>query len=238
MQKNKKYLNSEVNINVDSIPVDLVHHTKFLGVYIDSKLNWNKHVDHVASKVAKNIGVITRARKVLDKKTLTGLYYTFIYPYLNYCCTVWGSCSITHISKLLVLQKRIVRIICGKPRLSPSLELFKSLKILPVKELQEFKLSIFCFKFKHQKLPSIFDDFLTNISDIHSHETRASEAHELYIHTPRTCYGQNAVRYQAPFTWNSLGSLLCSISCYKTFKRNTIDQLLHSYERRNNSEIV
>ena len=159
-------------------------HFFILMIKTYDKQKWLSYpAELVAHKVAKNIGVITRARKILDKKTLTGLYYTFIYPYLNYCCTVWGSCSTTHISKLLVLQKRIVRIICGKRRLSPSLELFKSLKILPVKELQEFKLSIFCFKFKHQKLPSIFDDFLTNITDIHSHETRVSEAHELYIHT-------------------------------------------------------
>merc|ERR1712237_137959 len=102
---------------VDNITVDLVYQTKFLGVFIDSKLSWTSHINHVASKISKSIGIITKARKLLNPKTLTGLYYTFIYPYLNYCCTVWGISPESHLSKLHVLQKRIVRIISGKPKL-------------------------------------------------------------------------------------------------------------------------
>ena len=86
--KNKQYSKEQLAITVDNIPVEQVDKTKFLGVYIDSKLNWNSHIHHVANKISKNIGIICRARKVLHKNTLVTLYYTFIYPYLNYCCTV------------------------------------------------------------------------------------------------------------------------------------------------------
>ena len=142
--KNKYYNKGETKLKVDSVPVEQVDETKFLGVYIDTKLNWSSHINHVANKISKNIGVITRARKVLNKKTLITMYYTFIYPYLNYCCTVWGSASSTHLSKLITLQKRIVRMISGKPRLFPSRELFINLRILAVDLLNRFKLILFC----------------------------------------------------------------------------------------------
>ena len=31
------------------------------------------------------MGIITKARKIVNKETLLTLYYSFIYPYLNYC---------------------------------------------------------------------------------------------------------------------------------------------------------
>ena len=222
--KNKKYNKSEINLKVDNTLVDQVNHTKFLGVYIESSLNWSKHIDHVSNKISKNIGIITRARKVLKKKTLVSLYYTFIYPYLNYCNTVWGSAPPTHLTKLVTLQKRIVRIISEKPRLSPSKELFINLRILPVDQLNKFKLSMFCFIFLDNKLPSTFNHFFTSVSDVHAHFTRISDT--FYINTPRTTYAQNSVHYLAPFTWNSLHPNFHKEKRLGVFKRNLIDYLL------------
>ena len=71
--KNKMYSKGELRIIVDNATVEQVDQTKFLGVHIDSKLNWTAHIDHVATKISKNIGSITRAKKLLYKQTLTGL---------------------------------------------------------------------------------------------------------------------------------------------------------------------
>ena len=160
------------------------------------------HINHVACKISKNIGIITRAKTFLNKKTIIGLYYTFIYPYLNYCCTVWGTAPVTYLSKLHLLQKRIIRIVAGKPRLYPSAELFKSLRILPIQKLNNFKLTLFCYKWKHNCLPSVFHDFITRIEDIHRYDTRSS--HLFYLETPRTSYAMNSVRHQAPLAWNNI----------------------------------
>ena len=222
--KNKKYVKSELRIMVDNVIVEQAYETKFLGVYIDSKLNWTSHINHVANKVSKSIGIITRARKVLNRKTLTGLYYTFIYPYLNYCCTVWGIASKTHLEKLFILQKRIIRIISGKPRLFPTQGLFKSLNILSIFDLNSFKLSMFCYKIKTASLPIVFHDFVTSIIDIHDHYTRSS--HLFFIQTPRTVYGQNSVRYRAPLFWNSLRTDLINEENETAFKRKLISNLL------------
>ena len=81
-----------------------VNETKFLGVIIDNTLNWSPHIMHISKNIAKGIGIILKARKVFDNETLFSLYYTFIYPYLNYCIHVWGKAYDTHLHHLIVLQ--------------------------------------------------------------------------------------------------------------------------------------
>ena len=80
----------QLNIRIDGHPIDEVHKTKFLGVFIDNKLNWKDHVSYLIGKISKGIGMIIKARQYLNKKDLLALYYSFIYPYLIYCNHIWG----------------------------------------------------------------------------------------------------------------------------------------------------
>ena len=47
-----------------------VQSTKFVGVIIDSKLNWAEHTSMVKNEVSKGYGVICKARNLLKKETL------------------------------------------------------------------------------------------------------------------------------------------------------------------------
>ena len=86
---------------------------KILGVIFYDKLNWRDHVSFVCRKVARGLGVIIKARKVLQKESLISLYHSFIYPYLIYCNKMWGSSCKTHRDPLFILQKRALHIITG-----------------------------------------------------------------------------------------------------------------------------
>lgn len=76
---------------IDGESSDEVEKTKFLGVIIDSKLNWKDHFSFVCQKIGRGIGVLIKARRLLHRDTLKNLYYSFVYPYLIYCNQVWGS---------------------------------------------------------------------------------------------------------------------------------------------------
>ena len=56
-----------LNIKIDGHSIAEVQDTKFLGVYIDNKLNWKKHTSYLASKISKGIGMIIKARHYLNK---------------------------------------------------------------------------------------------------------------------------------------------------------------------------
>ena len=90
-QKTKQIMPADISSNIDGQVIAEVTSSKFLGVIIDDKLNWRDHMSFVCRKVARGIGVIIKARKVLEKESLISLYYSFIYPYLIYCNQIWGS---------------------------------------------------------------------------------------------------------------------------------------------------
>ena len=109
--------------------------TKFLGVIINDKLSFSRHVSYIKNKISKGMGIIIKARKYLNKKSLLDLYHAFVYPYLTYCNEVWGNMSNVHLDALVKILKKIVRIITYSPYLAHTDELFKDLNILPIHKL-------------------------------------------------------------------------------------------------------
>ena len=61
--KNKSH--PGISLQIDGEAIAEVNKSKFLGVVIDNKLSWKDHISFVCRKVARGIGVIIKARKVL-----------------------------------------------------------------------------------------------------------------------------------------------------------------------------
>ena len=107
----KKKISRPFNpLRINSSTIEEVFHTKFLGVTIDSQLNWKKHCNNIINKVIKGIGILGKERRLLNDDTLTTLYYSLIYPYLTYCIEVWGNTHQTTLKKLLILQKKLLEL--------------------------------------------------------------------------------------------------------------------------------
>ena len=95
---NKK-IKPDIALKIDGQVIAEVTSSKFSGVIIDDELSC------VCKRVARGLGVIIKARKVLQKENNKSLYYSFIYPYLIYCNLIWGFACKTHIEPLSILQK-------------------------------------------------------------------------------------------------------------------------------------
>ncbi len=59
-------------------------HQKHLGLILDSKLSFNRHLDEKTKKANKGIGLINRLRKHVPRKSLLTIYKSFIRPHLDY----------------------------------------------------------------------------------------------------------------------------------------------------------
>ena len=80
---------------------------KFLGIIVDNKLKWHEHIIYIKNKVSRAIGIIYNARKYANKQTVKQMYYTFVFPYLIYCCEIWGNTSHTYLDPLIKCQKKL-----------------------------------------------------------------------------------------------------------------------------------
>ena len=98
---------------------------KFLRVLLDQHLTWKELIKLSENKIAKNIGVLYKARSYLHKKALLCIYYSYIHSYLNYANTVWRSTNRTYLKKLQSQQKHAIRIIFHENKFTHTREYFK-----------------------------------------------------------------------------------------------------------------
>ena len=87
----------------------IVSYIKYLGIYLDEHLQWEPQIQHVNNKLAKNVGIINKLRHYLDFYMLKQLYYTLIYPYLNYGLASWGAAYKTRLQRICSKQNRCIR---------------------------------------------------------------------------------------------------------------------------------
>ena len=106
--------------------VERVSQFKFPGVILASSLKWDKHVAHVSLKISRVIGVLYRLKHVFPREVLLTLYNALI--------LVWGS-RIDGNHRLLLLQKKAVRIITNQDYIAHSEPLCKLLNVLKVSDL-------------------------------------------------------------------------------------------------------
>ena len=114
---------------LDGNVIERVTVTKFLGVFLDEKLKWTQHLNHISNKISKGLGIIGRVRNIMPNDVLLMLYYSLIYPYLTYCCIMWGCASNTALHHLSVLQNRAIRLITRSPFRTSTTPLFVQLKL-------------------------------------------------------------------------------------------------------------
>lgn len=189
-------------IKIDGSLIEEVEYTKFLGVYIDNKLNWKKHIAYISGKVSRGLGIMVKARKVLNADSLKTLYYSFIYPYFNYCNHVWGCTYETNLKPLIILQKRCIRILSYAKYYEHTDPIYKKLNIMKFVDINKFVLSRFMFKWYHCEIPNLFNCLFRQVNEVHERFTRQSN--QLYPKTIKTNLGRTKLSYRGPFIWNKI----------------------------------
>ena len=81
-------IDDEADIILGDIKIKKVSETKILGVIVDDQLKWNSHINMVATKVSKGIGIIRRMKAFVPQSTLISVYNSIILPHFNYCSLV------------------------------------------------------------------------------------------------------------------------------------------------------
>ena len=68
---------------------------RYLGIIIDNNLSWKHHIDHVAMKMSRTVGLICKVRHFLPR-----LVKLFVASYVTYGLMAWGqACKPSQASK-------------------------------------------------------------------------------------------------------------------------------------------
>ena len=100
---------------INQVPIKQVSTVTSLGVHIDENLTWECHVNELSKKRSKKIdsgiSALKRIRHTVPCNTLLTICNSLVQPHLDYCSSVWGSCSKSLSQKLQKLQNRAARVI-------------------------------------------------------------------------------------------------------------------------------
>ena len=206
------------SIQINGSEIKEVSSAKFLGVFIDNKLSWAEHINHISRKVSKSIGIIIKARKSFDNDTLFNLYNALILPHISYCIQVWGTAASVHIERLHVLQKKIVRIICGVHPRTHTQPLFQLLHLLNINQIRDYFVAIFMYKMKNNMMPAHFGQMFISAWEIHNYPTKFAERNSLYVHVVPNKRGKRTIRHFGRKLWNIVLDAIdvnCSIGSFK-----------------------
>ena len=99
-----------------------------------------------------------------------------------YCAEVWGNTYATNTHCLVLLQKRVIRLICGSKRLDHTNVLFHNVHILKLPDLVKLKTAIVMFKAYRYILPMYKSCSKYMNHDIHP-GINASSSKSMYVLT-------------------------------------------------------
>jgi len=131
--KIKEIFRNKIIFKGQIIPYD--EHPKFLGVYFDEKLTFEKHVNNLKVDCLNRLNqlkIISHKSWMLSKETLKHIYFSIIRSKIEYISFVNKILSELHFKKLEIIQNKALRIIF-KPGFRTSNEvLLNNAKVEPV----------------------------------------------------------------------------------------------------------
>ena len=76
---------------VNNLALAKVDSFKYLGVNLSTNISWSEHVDCIAVKTRRLVGLLYRRfYGYLSPHIMVKLYTTIIRPHLQYACTFWS----------------------------------------------------------------------------------------------------------------------------------------------------
>ena len=95
-----------LTLKIDDAYIERVDEFNFLGLTLDTNLNWRKHTEKISNKCSKTIGILNRLKYVLPLDIKVLLYNTLILSHINYCIMIWGYQR----NRITSIQKKVMRI--------------------------------------------------------------------------------------------------------------------------------
>ena len=189
-------------VKLNGIELVQVTVTKFLGVQIDDKFSCVNQICAVKRKLSSAIGSLYRIKDKVDENTLLTIYNTLILPHLSYCCEIWGKTYNCRINKIVMLQKRAIRIIDKAGYREHSSRIFRKFNVLKFPDLIDFNTCILMYKAANNMLPINVQTELCKNKDIHKYRTRNKD--KFHVRSVNTHLKQMSIHSTGVKLWNSL----------------------------------
>ena len=174
---------------------------KYIGVILDEKLTWEPHVNHICTRLNRYFGIFYHIRNKIPQQMARQLYFSTVFPHVNYAMEVYGSCALKLTQRLQSKQNQLLKVLTKKDRLFATNELHFSHKILKINDLYKTKVLCFVHACLNQNTLNMFHNYFPLLSYTHDHYTR-NEC-DIVIPRSRTNQGSSTVKFKGASFWNN-----------------------------------
>jgi len=226
-----------LSLKINGIPLSQIGNnfkeqsTKFLGIFIDESLSWKMHIKHINMKISRALFVIKQVKNIIPLDSLRTLYFATIHPHLSYGILAWGNASSSILNKTNILQKRAIRTISRANYNSHTEPLLKKLNFMKLKDLYEYEVALFMYKFTKHELPLSFENTFKFKHEIQtSYSTRQSS--QIYIRRCDSKFAKQLPLYHFPEIWNKWCASVIDKTSLIQVKRQIKRSKLDSYANK------
>jgi hypothetical protein len=174
---------------------------KLLGVKLDENLSFQTNTEYLISKLNRAIFMINRAKNVLPTKALLTLYHSLFHSHLLYCPTITGCATKSAITKILNLQKKVLRIITHSTYHAHTAPIFKELQILNIHQIIQKASLTHMHSIFHSYAPSSLRALWTR-GDDRDIQYNLRNSHDFAIDRCNYTFLENKPLFSLPNYWN------------------------------------
>ena len=215
--KEGKLVPWELKIKIDGKKIFPSPFVKYLGVIIDSKLNWKFHLEQLTVKLSRAIGMLAKIRHYVDKNTIIMIYHGIFSSIMQYALQIWSQDS-SIVSKIEKLQSKAIRIITFD-RNSPIDTLFHTCGILKICDSVKLLNFLFAHDTLKGNLPNKLCYWLIPKHTTYKFRSEVKNSILLFVPKIRTVTsGSNSIKYKSSKIWNEMITLLPKADVYKNHR--------------------
>lgn len=187
---------------------------KYLGLYLDNKLTWKRHVEHINEKINTMIPSIYKVKDIFNFNTKLKIYHAYFLPILTYLIPIWGTGYHQIIHKVQILQNKILKILFNQNYLTHTSTLYEKLGLKQIGTILKVEQSKLIYKILNGKQKT--NSILTFTNSVHNHNTR--KCNNIFTNFSRTNLANFNPIKDASKTFNNLPDNLKTINNYVNFK--------------------
>ena len=212
-----------LSLQIGNEYISKVQHVKFLGIIIDEKLNWNKHIENCKNKLSSGAYAINSLKNILPTFQLRTLYYTLIHPYLTYGIILWGGALKKYVHGLQITQNKTVRKITNSKYNESASPIYSKLGILTLENVYKLDLCKLMYSNYNKTLPKPIQALYTPNINIHSHNTR--QQNDMHIMGRGSKLVSLSFIHRSPAIWLQIANEIKQTRTLSSFK-NQVKKIL------------
>ena len=213
-----KCIKTSININGEEIVRANI--TKYLGAYLDSKLDFKEHIKTKCKAAMLNIYKIRAARRNLTRSACNKLMVSLVLSHLDYANSLLGNLLKTSINKMQLVQNIAARITLGRRKYDSATSCLQKLHWLPIQQRIEFKIISLVHKCINGTAPPYLQRLIQYTKPTRKGLRSEEDTTRLLVpQTSRKTFTSRSFSVLGPQLWNSLPRHLHKIDNYTSFKK-------------------